>query len=266
MKRFLGLLAMAVSAVVILAGATQLALPTVVPFTTEQLLNLSVVALGLVALQAQIAEMQRESTKQALRGTVAEIIGPIADGVGVCTTAPDGEFFAVFPEQVRQAKTAVDVTNLAPVPPARRKGTMEKDYFDDLRALAKATKAHVRRVERLTRVKWEWIEEIVQAMRGVQNFDLAVFEDPFGNAEMTLTLSVQRVDNSVAWIVAAAEHEARRHPVRDICIRHPNAVALLADYYARLWARSTVLMKNGVVDAARLDEVKRRVLANPGTA
>jgi hypothetical protein len=156
------------------------------------------------------------------------------------------EFYAIWPEQVKRASDTVDVTHLSPWPPRLLHGQAEGDLFSDLKRLYRTATAQVRRVERLTEAKRAWIGNLVRHFEGLPNVSLAIYRDPVG-AEMPSAMSICRVDNHYAWLIAIAEHESTG-AYRDVLLTGAETVDLLRRYFQdRIWQRSTVIVNRGVV-------------------
>ncbi len=221
----------------------------------EQSLGLLSFSLGLLVVNLAISNMRRTDTKDALRDCLAELLGPIVPAIGTCSAVRESEFFALFPQQVKSATTAVEITNLSHRPPLRMRGTEAKDYFAGLEKMMKSTRARVRRIERLTPDKMEWVGQLIEIHAKCPNASLALIGEELGAAELTLAMSVQRVDEAHGWIVAPAEHSARQAPVRDIYISDKRAVELLGRYHDRLWRASTVVVSDGKVDRAACERL-----------
>ena len=128
----------------------------------------------------------------------------------------------------------------------------ESDYFKNFKKIVKSTKAHVRRTERITNGKLGWIQQMAAQMRGVKNFSLALYKDPIGDEETPSAMSVCRIDNTVAWLIALAEHQATTDS-RDIMITDPESIDLISRYYQkRIWERSAVVIEFGIVNEEEL--------------
>lgn len=170
----------------------------------------------------------------------------VAERVSMCAAVHEREFYSLWKTQVAEAQRNIDVAHLGPRPPQNRHGEEEAAYFTAMATLYRNSRAQICRVERLTPEKREWITGLVRDFSGVTNFSLRVYRDP-SKEEMPLALSISRVDDRCAWIVAVAEQESRNN-VRDLLITGRDAVALLANYFQkRLWEEGIPIIDHGKV-------------------
>lgn len=201
-------------------------------------------AIALIAI-AMIPKLVDDQKQDRDIHKAIQLLEKLTSQSGKAIAVHETEFYQLWPEQMTKAEKNVDVTHLGPRPPSLTHGKTQKEYFNSLKAKTKACGAQVRRVERDAEQKRPWIKELLGIMRGVKNFSLALYRDPWGEEEMPAALSVSRIDDKVAWIVAIAEHQSTTE-VRDLMIVHPKAVDLLRQYFqSRLWDKSIILMENG---------------------
>ena len=199
---------------------------------------------GMMGLIAINLEKEREARDQ--QRSIAESFDRALLRGSASIAMHDKDFYALFGEQVRRASAGVDVTNLTARPPGRTGEEAEAKYFRSLRETYSASSAQIRRVERITEEKKAWVSELIKISEGLTHVSLALYEDPFG-AEMPTPMSVCRVDNQYAWLVALAEHTATTS-YRDLLITGADNVELIRRYFQdRLWARSILVVDRGVV-------------------
>jgi hypothetical protein len=200
----------------------------------------------MVLLIVERERQHREAEKRLLEAVV--------DKMCLCMPFHEREFFSLWPTHVDLAQNNVDVTHLGRRPPHNRSGEPEQVYFDGLKRLYKKSKAQIRRVERLTAEKKPWIKKLVDEFKGVQNVSLAVYRDGM-DSEMPAAISVCRVDERYAWIVALVEHESTGK-YRDLLLTHPDVVNLVKRYFQeRLWERGVVVLDHGEVKSDLLNQV-----------
>ena len=186
-------------------------------------------------------ELERRDRK---RSPNAELLREAASRVSVCMPFHERDFYRLWPEQVRRARDTVDVTNLSPRPPQLAHGVTEGEHFLELAQTYKDSTAHVRRVERLTLEKKQWIIALASKFSGMPNVSLAVLKDR-SNTELLGTLSICRVDNQYAWLVAMAEHDSTGE-YRDIMLTGSETVDLVREYFQkRVWSRSVKILERG---------------------
>lgn len=184
-----------------------------------------------------------------------DLLHAIATNVSLVLPVHEREFYALWPGQVRSAMHNIDVTHLGVRPPQFRHGGEEETYFRNLEQIYQSSGAQIRRVERLTEEKLPWIKQLITQFSQMDNVSLAVYRDPFPD-EMPAALSVCRVDDRFAWIVALAEHESTTG-YRDLLLTGKHSVALVARYFhERLWQRSVVIVNRGTVRADWETEVR----------
>lgn len=206
--------------------------------------------MGMVLL---FAERERDARQKQIEETA--IHRRISNRLSTCVTVHEREFYALWPEQVKRAKNNVDITHLGPRPPQIRHGQSEGEYFADLKTIYNNSNALIRRVERHSDEKMEWISKLAKEFSGLNNVSFAVYKDPF-KTEMPAALSVCRVDDNYAWLIAVAEHESTGN-YRDIMLTGADNVDLIKRYFQdRLWNRSVVVVNRGVFNANWKAELK----------
>lgn len=206
-------------------------------------ISIAIISTTMSAVLMHVEKEIRTREKAQARETVME---NVSHRLSACVTMHEQEFYALWPEQVRRARNNVDITHLGNRPPRTRNGIAESAYFGELKKVYRATNATIRRVERYSPEKEMWIDELIRNLSNLPNFSLAVYVDPLSD-EMPAALSVCRIDNKYAWIIAAAEHESTGS-VRDILLTGPDSTDLIRCYFQqRLWARSTIVVDHGVI-------------------
>ena len=138
---------------------------------------LAVISFSMAALSAHavLESMARTKESEIARQQSEELV----KAAQLCSAVHESEYFITWPAQFKSAKYKVDITHLARNPPYLGKHTSEGEYFRDFKGLVKGSPAQVRRVERLTVEKIEWIEKLIAGLKGANNFSLAIFDDPF---------------------------------------------------------------------------------------
>lgn len=190
--------------------------------------------------------------------TQLKAVQTLAERCGVCTAVHESEFYALWPRQFEQAAANIDVAHLGPRRPNQQRSDTESKYFGSFIKMAKKSKAQIRRVERMTREKLEWIEELISGLTDATGFSLGIYEDDLGDAEMPRALSISRVDMTVAWIVAMTEQQSLQG-LRDLEVRGREAVGLFATYFEnRLWRPARIVIREGKFDEAVWSEIKSR--------
>ena len=156
------------------------------------------------------------------------------------------EFYSKFKQMILQATISVDITHLGLTPPLQRKDSLQSDYYKNLYDVYKKSKATIRRVERVSVEKIEWIEGLLNKMEGLVNFSMFCLVDNEKElAEMSDYLSVQRVDEEHVFFVAVTEHRSTSKP-RDIYIKSKRLGEYFLNYYeTRLIRKSLQVMKDG---------------------
>ncbi|MDX2079922.1 MAG: hypothetical protein SFU53_04000 [Terrimicrobiaceae bacterium] len=166
-------------------------------------------------------------------------------GTGRAAAHHERDFYASWQLQLQHAKNNADVTHLGVYQPSGFTGD-GKEYFKNIKKIVKKCPAHVRRVERLTVQKAEWLRTLTAELSGLENFSLSVLDDP-SDEDLPAAVSVCRIDDNVAWLIALAEHESTTEH-RDISITDPDCVRIISRYFQkRLWDRATVVISHGTV-------------------
>lgn len=208
---------------------------------------------GTMALTLQVLEEERNERLKDRQH--AEDYRRVFTSISSAIAMHDRDFMALWPEQIARAKESVDVTNLMAVPPANLdERTPEAVFFKDLRRSYQDCGARIRRVERVTPAKHDWIRWLVAEMKGLPNVSLALYVDA-SDGPLPQTVSVCRVDGQYAWIIALAEHQATTK-TRDILLMGSENVELVRRYFeTRLWSQSTPVVTNGRVDEDALNGI-----------
>ena len=203
-------------------------------------LSLISVTMMVVLLNVELDRQQREANSDAT------LFRAISQRMSASLPFHEREFFAIWPEQVRRAQDTVDVAYLSPRPPPTVGSGAQEQYFGAIHKIYKASNAHVRRVERLSSEKRDWLRRLVRDFTGLHNVSLAVYRDQI-DAELPAPISVCRSDDQYAWLVALAEHESTGK-YRDVLLTGSDVVGLIRTYFQnRLWLRSTVIINRGQV-------------------
>lgn len=220
-------------------------------------------ALALIGatMAVTLASVEKENADRAIERKANEVWAICSDRLAMVMPSHEREFYSLWPAQMATAQHNVDVTHLGPKPPQHRHGKEEKHYFQDLKRSVKSCAAQVRRVERLTTEKLVWIRGLVKDLEGIANFSLRAYLDPLPD-EMPAALSVCRVDERYAWIVAIAEHESTTS-FRDLMLTGAS-VQLVAKYFQeRLWRRSIPIIDHGVATAGWETRIQAALDARP---
>lgn len=197
---------------------------------------------GTMSLVLLYAEREREGRQKQMDD--GALFRQISNRLAACLTVHEREFYALWPEQVRRAMNNVDITHLGLLPPRIKNSPSESEYFSDLRRIYKSTRATIRRIERYSNDKKEWINKLAKEFEGVANVSLAVYQDPF-DTSMPAAMSVCRIDDRYAWLIAVAEHESTGN-FRDLMLTGKDSVDLVRRYFQdRLWSRGIVVLDRG---------------------
>jgi len=207
------------------------------------------IALIAMAMAPASLELYRDRVKEDGENSFKQLV---SQSQGIATACHERDFYHNWSFQIPQARNTVDITHLGVNSP-RSHHESEVEYFKKFKKLVKSTPAHVRKVERITEGKAKWIRSLVKEMTGVSNFSLALYRDPIGDEETPASVSVCRIDNTIAWLIALAEHQATID-VRDIMITDPKSVELISRYFQkRIWERSVSVIASGNTDGEALE-------------
>jgi hypothetical protein len=101
-----------------------------------------------------------------------------------------------------------------------------------------------RRIIRDTPANREWTRQLTRDLMTTTNCSIRMLHDLDENNVMPLALSVQVIDETMAWLVAVGEHSgAPMH--RDIAIENSEVVKSLNKYFYRLWDLSRPVFEAG---------------------
>lgn len=157
----------------------------------------------------------------------------------------DDEFYLNFQAEIVRAEAFVNISYLSPKPPSEDSDPVRQQYYGALPRLVRRNgRVQFRRLVRKSRENERWIASQLGLYRGVPNMSIAVVEDAPESERMGLALSVQVIDQKLAWLVALGSHE-REARFRDLFIDNADAAIGLNTYFMRLWSRATPLLENG---------------------
>jgi hypothetical protein len=206
-------------------------------------------AIGYMVLSDYLSKADIDTAMEEWSKTLKE--------VGLLRSIQEAEFYPTFLQEIKTAQKNVDICHFARKPPERARD-YEKLYYRELPNTIKNSRASCRRLERITKEKLPWIEEIIDTYKGVDNFSLRGLVDD-DKSDQILPVSVQRIDDHKVYLVALAEHYATHGP-RDISITSPELTLLFTQYFnERLWEKAVPLMSNGNLDENEWKKLKRKV-------
>lgn len=169
------------------------------------------------------------------------------------------EFYSNFRYIIKNSRNNVDITHLALESPIGSKKPEQKTYYSELVKTVKSKQNVIfRRVERVSKEKIEWIEQLLHDFTNVNNFSLYCILDPRESrgSELSDLVSVQRVDNEHTFIVALLEHTSTTG-FRDIYIRDKSITDFFREYYQkRLIQKATPIIVNGRPDLEAWNKIK----------
>jgi hypothetical protein len=159
------------------------------------------------------------------------------------------DFYSIFKTHVRRASKAVSISNLDKRPPNLVRRSQEAEYYDqrNIRKLVESIRpVQVRRLERLSIEKIDWIQSFLTTFQGCDNFSLAAL--PLREDYVkSIAVSVQVIDEDTTFLVDVARSESP-HMSRDLLIvSRPFSERWQRYYDDVLWARSIVIMQNGEI-------------------
>jgi hypothetical protein len=157
----------------------------------------------------------------------------------------DDEFYPRFQAEITTAQSLVHISYFSPSPPDAFTDPVRRAYYAGLPALMRRN-GHVqfKRLIRRSRENERWLTAQLALLNGCPNVDVAILDDVDEAKRMGLALSVQVIDEKLAWLVALGSHD-RDSPHRDLFVDNAQAAIALNRYFLRLWALSTVLLRNG---------------------
>lgn len=169
------------------------------------------------------------------------------------------EFYARFPYHIHTATRNVDLAHLALESPLQDIKPEQSDYYKSLKKSVKSnSRVTFRRVERVSKDKAEWLQQLVTGFTGQTNFSLycLVDDESTRNNEMSDLLSVQLIDDKHLFIVALLEHTSTKGH-RDIYIRDEGVTGFFREYYkGRLVDKSVPIIVNGQLKNDKWEQIK----------
>jgi hypothetical protein len=194
---------------------------------------------GLVALFLfDLAEQSKESTNRFRH--LLGVYTPLQ-----ARRLKEGEFYKEFLGECVKANHYAKICYFSPVPPDHGAPAARKLYYRRLIKVMKANPAaQFKRIIRDTDANREWADEIIPFVMQTANFSLALLKDVDATEEMPLALSVQIIDERIAWLVAVAEH-TDADLYRDVAVENEIVVEVLNKYFDRLWRLSRPVFRPG---------------------
>ena len=160
----------------------------------------------------------------------------------------EDQFYAKIKTLIQKSNTNIDLSHMSIKAPISKNGSIQKSYYDSLKSLSKKSNSHIRRVERFSKEKINWIEKMISDYDGIINFSLYIYIDPsteLKNSEMSSVLSIQRIDDEHLFIVALNEHTSIK-AARDIYFHSKELTKYLIDYFQiRIINHSICIIENG---------------------
>lgn len=169
------------------------------------------------------------------------------------------QFYATLKVLIASSKDNIDLSHMSLQPPVQKSGSLQESYYKSLKSIAKKSNSHIRRVERLSKEKIQWIEGLIKDFSKISNFSLFIYKDPsleLQKSEMSALLSVQRVDSEHTFIVALNEHSSISRP-RDIYFRSKMLTDYFVKYYQdRIIKHSECIIDNGIFNEPKWQQIK----------
>lgn len=215
---------------------------------------LSMIAVTMLAFLIKTVQEARERAHgwQEIRSDF-DYLKILAQKGGYCAAVHEKEFYFLWKKQFEEGQNNIDITHMGKVPP-RNLNSQEIEYFNNYVLMTKATTANTRRVERLTKEKITWIDNLHSSLKGCNGFSLSVVID----TSEIMPISVSRIDDKYAWIVALSQGESTIN-FRDILITDKNVISILSNYFENnLWKKSVLLLNRGQ-STGNWEEIKRRL-------
>lgn len=158
----------------------------------------------------------------------------------------ENEFYKDFLGHCVSANQYVNISYFSPRPPAVGGSRERVDYYDRIASVMKRNpNTRFRRLVRDTPANRDWVLQLVGELEGTHNCYIALLGDYDKEIEMGRALSVQLVDDKIAWLVAIAEHGGAGL-YRDVAIENPEIAAMLNKYFERLWRLSQTVFEPGM--------------------
>ncbi len=200
------------------------------------------VGLQMILLTAAISLIllkESSDAKDRLESVAARLPGTIVKPL------KDFEFYIHFRGAVEVADHSVRIAYLAPYPPDEVPSKERKKYDEEILHLMKVRpRVNFRRIVRQSSKNNAWVSELMVALAGKANVDIAVLADLGPEHVMPMALSVQLIDENKVWLVATGSHHTNRH-FRDVYIENADVADAITEYYARLWSKSRVVLDHG---------------------
>ena len=158
----------------------------------------------------------------------------------------ESEFYKDFLGQCVRANHYVNICYFSPRPPAVGGSKERVDYYERIASVMKRNpNTRFRRLIRDTPANRKWALQLIEELRGTHNCYIGMLTDYDNEVEMGRALSVQLVDDRIAWLVAIAEHGGPGL-YRDVAIENPEVASMLNKYFERLWKLSRIVFEPGM--------------------
>lgn len=161
----------------------------------------------------------------------------------------DEDFYTEFLQAARRARSSVCICYFGPDSPDSVPDRERKAYYTKMRLLMRkrGNQVRFRRLLRWSDANERWAGSEITRLLGSPRVDFALLRDLDPTTPknvMPLALSVQIVDQEVAWIVAVQSHE-QIGEFRDAVVEGGDLPCMLQLYFDRLWTHAEVILENG---------------------
>lgn len=171
----------------------------------------------------------------------------------------ESEFYDRFKPAVESARLRVEISYFDNTSPFDSADEAKIAYYEGIEEIIrKKEKVEFRRIIRALPGTKEWIERMVENLKGSKNFSLACVLDQNPESESLPHVSVQLIDSDLTFLVAVGEQREEQDP-RDMFVRSEEFRRLWGRYFQRLWAESRVVVKRGVLDNHAFVDVKAHI-------
>lgn len=220
-------------------------------------LQAAIISVGLTALQFAEAEKRRQFEEKFIDGV---------KDVAYCRKLSVYEFSDLILGEMERCRVGADISYFGNTPPTESPNKRLTKSYDKANAIIRQ-RAHdavsFRRIIRLTKANWPWIQQLAQQLVGVANYSMAVLEDSGDAIRNPLAVSAQIIDNEDSYLVAVHEH-GDYLPYRDVMVTSPILAEALSVYYDRLWSRSMPVVQEGVINKKNMDRIQEVLNSRSG--
>lgn len=168
----------------------------------------------------------------------------------------EADFYESWRTDVEKASRRVDITYFDNKDPRKSTDTEKKDYYESFGEVVKRKATEGVEFRRLVRANpnlEDWIDDIIDEHTGTSRYSLACIPDPDPETGSLPHVSVQLIDDEIAYFVAVGQQMEGSTP-RDLYVRSAEMNSQWGQYYDKLWNESFEILRRGTLQETEYEK------------